>query len=183
MKNYIFLLVLLFASCKVKQNQQLSNPDYLLIKADRKIDKTLVDFLGEDLLKILLNADSVHAYLLDVNDKNPNTPKFAKIPIYQQAKTLNFRQQDYLVAALTLRDNYGLDDLMKNCIFNPGIGFEIFQQKQKVQALVCLDCDEWEFVMEGQANKREDCDAARPMLIRLCKQLFPEDAYIQQLKK
>lgn len=186
MKTKIILLLLvsfLLQQCSV-QKKQAQNIDeaYKSIKVERKIDTTLINFLGDSLLEVLLNADSIQSYLLDMSDTLTTTPKFAGISIFQKGNTLTFGQQDFLVSLVTLRDNYGIDSIVKSCIFNAGVGFDFFYKKQRLQLLICFDCDEWKFIFEGSTTKHEDCDAARPALVQLCKRLFPNDELIKKLK-
>lgn len=186
MKNRLILLMLvsfLLQQCSAqKRKTQKKDTAYQTVKVERKIDTTLVHFLGEPLLEILLNADSVQSYLLDMGDTAQTTSKFGGVPIYQKGSLLNFGQQDYLTSIVTLRDNYGIDDIVKSCLFNAGVGFEFFYKKQKAQLLVCFDCNEWKWILDEKTTKHEDCDAARPALVQLCKKLFPLDELIKQLK-
>lgn len=159
-----------------------SKSPFITVKTQRKIDTSLVRFLGMPLLTVLMNSDSIQGSLLDTDRNAKETTSFGTYALLQKGTKLPFRQQDFLMSIVTTTESYGLDSLVKNCLFNPAVGFEFFYKNQKAQLLICFDCDEWRFTFAGQPIKQEDCDFARPALIRLCKKVFPTDKIIQQLK-
>lgn len=151
--------------------------DFLVPKPDKKV----VGFLGKDICKVIQQSKIVKSYLLDpVATSTDTTPKFGGIPIFQKGKNLTISEADLLKKIVFNSKNYGLDSIVKNCVFTPGVGLEFIAGVQKVQLLICYECNEWRFVYKGK-QKHEDCDPARFSLVPLAKSIFPKDEIIQQL--
>ncbi|MDB5337268.1 MAG: hypothetical protein JWN70_2887 [Planctomycetaceae bacterium] len=74
----------------------------------------------------------------------------------------------------------------KKCGLEPGVAYRLWNGDRAVEVLVCFKCDVlWPHVMGSQFAKPhhewQDFDRARPELLALTKEAFPQDAEIQQL--
>ena len=86
-----------------------------------------------------------------------------------------------LSKVLTDPDTY-LWDSAKPCEFVPGVALRLSDANVRVDVLVCFSCEELEMYTNGKRVGHEDFDSRRTDLLRVAKQLFPEDEGIQKLK-
>lgn len=70
--------------------------------------------------------------------------------------------------------------LAKLCTFEPGVIFRLHRGAEEMMLLLCFKCDELMISIDGK-SKTEDFDFARPRLVTVVKQLFPNDPEIQAL--
>jgi hypothetical protein len=80
-----------------------------------------------------------------------------------------------------------LFELAKGCKFSPGVVLRFRDGKEHVDVLLCFSCDELRVLTvdaDGKVthDRTEDFDPARPTLVELVKEAFPDDAVIQGLK-
>jgi hypothetical protein len=75
----------------------------------------------------------------------------------------------------------------KGCMFEPVAGFRIWHDKRSVDVILCFHCNELKLISPDPVSKRypsrvQGFDKARPAMLRLVKQAFPDDREIQDLK-
>lgn len=150
--------------------------------------KPVRDFLGEDVLSVLGDVDSVEIYRIKPKEKHAITG-----PRIDDQEILGRSEEDVDDLALDLRGAL-LDEATykfgshKLCTFEPGVAFRIRgAEGGLVEVLVCFSCDEVMVtcIPEGEAKpepRHEDCDGARDVFLRIAKAAFPKDEVIQGLK-
>jgi hypothetical protein len=94
---------------------------------------------------------------------------------------LNVDQLRRLRAILNDPNTYWFG-VAKSCRFNPDILIQFAADNGRVVAVTfCFSCDEVRIEAEGVQTGIEDTDPQRPALLRLARELFPDDAYLQHL--
>ena len=78
------------------------------------------------------------------------------------------------LAELLSADNSYLWDLAKGCEPDYGVRIRFTRGDQQVNVLFCFGCDILEFLPGG---KSEDFDSIRPQLVKIVKQIFPEERF------
>ncbi|WP_254411007.1 hypothetical protein [Dyadobacter diqingensis] len=143
----------------------------------KKPDKAIKRFLGEEAYKLMVTSDSVQAYILDPMAKGEAL--FHGYAIFDKPKKLSKEEVEEVRAILSNQSNYGFDRIRKSCAFMPVIGLQ-FGSRTKLTVLISMACDEWSFVYKG-VKKKEDCDKARPQLVKFIKTIFPGDKAFETL--
>jgi hypothetical protein len=176
MPIWSFLLSCLFASALVS-----AEPD------DATPNPQVADFLGPAAVRIIAGATKVEAFRVDPRHGkvDPNARVIDGYPIIADAG----ERPDALP---TLRANlfdaatYDFDSA-KKCGFMPGVAFRVWKEQEHVDVLICYSCNELSVISYDTAGaiakrSQEDCDHARPSLLRLAKAAFPGDVQFQSLK-
>ena len=73
-------------------------------------------------------------------------------------------------------------DIAKACEFMPGVGFRFHESSAPLEVALCFSRDELAIWRAGRKLGSEDFDHARPRLVALVKQLFPDDPQLQSLR-
>ena len=102
-------------------------------------------------------------------------------PIISGPTAIDDASRAILSKVLTDPDTY-LWDSAKPCEFVPGVALRLSDANVRVDVLVCFSCEELEMYTNGKRVGHEDFDSRRTDLLRVAKQLFPEDEGIQKLK-
>ena len=102
-------------------------------------------------------------------------------PIISGPTAIDEASRATLSKVLTDPDTY-LWDSAKACEFIPGVALRLSDANVRVDVLVCFSCEELEMYTNGKRVGHEDFDPRRTDLLRVAKQLFPEDEAIQELK-
>jgi hypothetical protein len=80
---------------------------------------------------------------------------------------------------------WGVANSSKTCAFEPGVAFRVWRGGGAVEVLVCFKCDDlWPHVVGEPGTLQHEWlefDAARPALVALAKEAFPDDPTIQAL--
>lgn len=108
-----------------------------------------------------------------------NDGKIGGFPILTQGPSLLSEQMEEIRLILTDPRTYNFQT-SKLCMFEPGVVFLLHRGSEVVTLLLCFTCDELA-IRTGRESKGEDFDFARPRLVTLVKQLFPNDPVIQGL--
>ncbi|MBL8795634.1 MAG: hypothetical protein JNM56_17140 [Planctomycetia bacterium] len=74
----------------------------------------------------------------------------------------------------------------KGCKFSPGVVFRAWSGGSAVSVVLCFECDQLRATTRDEQGwvvheARADCDPGRAALVRLAKEVFTEDAEIQDL--
>jgi len=85
-----------------------------------------------------------------------------------------------LAVALTFPDSY-LWETVKGCMPEYGLCLSFFRGDNRVDVLVCFECNILLVTLNGTVSGGEDFDAIRPLLVRIAKAAFPADSVIQAL--
>ena len=86
-----------------------------------------------------------------------------------------------LSTALLDPKTYKWDGSVKACIFDPGVRIDFRTAPDLVQVVICFQCDELRVERNYQPVGFLDFDPGREKLVKLAKQLFPDDQVIQAL--
>jgi hypothetical protein len=70
----------------------------------------------------------------------------------------------------------------KSCLPDYGVRLEFQHDSDKVDVLLCFDCDVLAVYHNGKAVGGEDFDTGRSAILSIVKELFPDDGAIQSLK-
>lgn len=166
-----------------------------IVQASPTPSKKVLEFLSEPVVRILQAPTKVEIFRLDPYGLETRTSEISGYPIVS-ASHINDRTLGSKLAAVLLDEKTYSFNSVKLCGFAPGVAFRIWKNNEHVDVLVCFSCDELEIVYQPPADaghspettqdendaRREDFDAARPVLVRLAKKVFPKDESIQALK-
>ena len=77
--------------------------------------------------------------------------------------------------------------IISTCAFRPGVGFRVFKGQEAVEILLCFNCNEMRILSkdaEGNVTHRAigEFKPMRLVLLQLCKEGFPADSEIQELR-
>ena len=78
-------------------------------------------------------------------------------------------------------DSY-LWDIGKGCEPLFGVRLSFTQGEKQTDVFFCFECDILAVYFQGKPVGSEDFDKIRPQLVKIMKQIFPDDAVIQGLK-
>jgi hypothetical protein len=137
------------------------------------------EFLGPTAISILKRPAKVEAWRIHSDDKG--LAQSAAAP-----KILTIEQGEELANILQDSRTYNFDSA-KGCIFQPTVGLRIWRNNHSFEVILCFHCSELKVngpdaVKKEYASRIEDFDEARPKLVALVKQVFPDDVEIQALK-
>jgi uncharacterized protein YegJ (DUF2314 family) len=146
---------------------------------NREATMRQVVFGGNKSLDIVKSASDVQAFLINGSDFDAGQPS-TSYPVREGPVALNADQRKQLVDVLTSADIYEFDSA-KACLPIPGVKIEFAHDKHTVSVLFCFECNILLVYLDGAMVGSEDFDRGRPRIVRVLKQLFPENAVIQGL--
>jgi hypothetical protein len=149
------------------------------------------NFLGNDTVAILANADRVECYRIDgsvrhITTTPPSTQAVLGYAVLSTGPTQNAAFAGRLNAILFDQKTYRFD-AVKTCIFEPGVVFRVWRGQRHVDVLVCFKCDELRFETYDHDDSelksgQEDFDGNRAALLELSKEVFPNDPDLAALQ-
>jgi hypothetical protein len=86
------------------------------------------------------------------------------------------------VSDALLSPNSYLWDIAKSCIPTCGVKLSFVRNANRIDVLLCFECDILCISRDGRAIGYANFDNAREMFVRAAKQAFPDDEVIQNLK-
>ena len=141
---------------------------------------------GERVVGILASASRVEVFR--VFPEKPTEPMGKECGGYPVISTGKERDREFAakVAAILFDEKTYDFEKAKKCEFQPGVGLRLWRDKDWVDVTFCFSCDELEVSSKKPDEKElrtshEDFDAARPALVKLVKEAFPDDKEIQGL--
>lgn len=140
--------------------------------------ETAKNFLGRTGTIVLRQPTKIEAWRIHGGQGTPE--------IASPAKELNVDLARQLAALMLDSKTYSFDSA-KGCMFEPAVGFRIWRDKRSIDVILCFHCTELKLVSPDPVSPKypsrtEDFDNARPAMINLVKQAFPDDKEIQELK-
>jgi hypothetical protein len=151
--------------------------------------KRVIEFLGKEILEVLQDAVSVQTFRIKPKQEHGITgPRIEDQEMLATSKEPVPGLLMDLPGVLLDEGTYSFRSA-KGCTFEPGVAFRIKNTNdQVVEVLVCFTCNELmvTFIPGGDAKpaqKHEDCDNAREVLVGIAKAAFPDDEVIQGLKE
>ena len=85
-----------------------------------------------------------------------------------------------IVSILSAQKSYGWE-FGKGCIPNWGVRLSFYRGADRLDVLLCFECDILAVSWNGKKAQHEDFDPVRAELVRAVKALFPDDPVIQKL--
>lgn len=164
MRNALLLLVLLLCGCGTSDTQ-------------------VREYLGPEVVRVLENAPVVFTGLIDtdIDDAKSLEGISDTYPLRESGPALSDAQVIEVRSLIFDDDNWEFE-IMKGCIFRPGVTFKFFTRDEKqVDLLLCFSCNQWGFVHNGKLLI-EDNDRARTRLLKLVHELFPDDEALRKLR-
>jgi len=155
-------------------------------KEQHKGDSLVKKFYG-DYFSVVKDPDSAVAQLLNPEKEEKDSAK--RVYIYAKIGNpvgLSRKQKNKLIEILENRKSYSFDSTVKNCTFFPDVAFQLSKKEgkkvKKMNVFVALYCDVW-MIQHDSTEIYEDSDSARVEIVKLLKDIYPNDKYIQQLKE
>jgi hypothetical protein len=133
-------------------------------------------------LTVLSDAERVDAYLLGRLPGNINWQRavVTDYPPLGRPTTATDAQTKMLQSTLLDENNFEFG-IAKACVFEPGVRMDFIRGADKLQILICFECDSLQSFLNGLPVGGEDFDTGRPELVRMVKTLFPDDPGIRKL--
>lgn len=132
--------------------------------------------------KIFSGATKVEAFRLFSVHREKPIGKLERDPYFSKVSVRNSHFAARLGAVVLKPKQFS-----KDCIFEPAVGFRVWKNQQFVDTTICFHCSEL-FVTQSDPKLRNvpieagDFDSARPVLLVLTKEVFPDDTNIQAIK-
>jgi len=147
---------------------------------------TAKSFLGDRAVRIIKDATKVEVFR--IKPMKEQKPAGEVIGGYTVLSAGRDQGPDFArrLASVLLDDKTYAFDRAKGCIFSPGVVFRLWKGKESVEVITCFQCDEFSILAKdarGETIRQvgEDFDNARPALVKLAKDAFPDDKEIQAL--
>jgi hypothetical protein len=149
--------------------------------------------LGDRALRVLPAAAAVEVYRVDPKDyadptRTPTTPD-ERVGGYAVTATGPPQGPEFAARLRRLLFDPGTYwfEAAKGCIFQPGVAFRLRDGGDVVEVLLCFSCDELRILTRDAAGNvlhrgDEDFDPARPALVELAREAFPDDPVIRALE-
>jgi hypothetical protein len=144
------------------------------------------EFLGDRAIKVLVAVDRVEVFRIAPlwEKKKDQDANFVGYPLQATAKD---QGKDYAVRlAGILKDDGSYDwGIAKACEFGPGVGYRIWSGKDSIVVLICFQCNEIGVIPDESKPtilNAHSADPARPALLKLARQAFPDDQILRLLK-
>jgi hypothetical protein len=138
-------------------------------------------FGGSAYLATVANADSVNAWRTIGSLEQETRQGFKMADIYSRAgKPTPVSKSLGAPLAKQLQDRHSYirpGTALKGCIPVPEVLIAFTRGNQEVDAYFCFECN---VLVVGQVQS--DFDPGRPAILKLVKQIFPNDSFIQSLK-
>jgi hypothetical protein len=142
------------------------------------------DYVGERASKIFASPDRVEVFRMGSSREHPDaTQTLAGFPLLSTGKE---QGKDFArrLGAVLLNDGTYEWEMANGCIFDPGVAFRVWSGSESVLAIICFHCNQIGIVPD-EANPRSlrvhDADPGRPALLKLAREVFPDDVDLQQL--
>ncbi|MGX7689527.1 hypothetical protein ACWA1C_20340 [Flectobacillus roseus] len=119
-----------------------------------EMDSTVRFFLGDSASLILSQSRDIRIFRLG-NKEQDSHEGFEGYVIKKNWKIQSITQIDRLKRFLKNGKNYGIDQYVKNCTFNPTVGISVIYRGEHVNILVCPSCQVWRFIYKSNI-KEED---------------------------
>ncbi|MGC1272412.1 MAG: hypothetical protein WBC44_01800 [Planctomycetaceae bacterium] len=147
-------------------------------------DRVAEMFGGRDGLKTLTEPDKVEAYRLRPlpQDKQGRRTPLKEFQILSGPVTVPKESAKNVARSLLSYDSYEWDSA-KGCLPIYGVRLSFARGDDRVDVLLCFQCDVLLVYRNGKITGGEDFDAIRPVLVRTVKPLFPDDEVVQGLKE
>jgi hypothetical protein len=141
-------------------------------------------FGGAAGIDALRSADRVEAYRLGKlpDEINWQTATVSDYPVAAGPVVVPGSTAKHIAVVLQKPTSYGWE-FAKSCIIRPGVRLDFIRGNDRLQILLCFECDIVSIVLNGEHVGGEDFDNVRGELVRAIRSLFPDDPVIQTLRE
>ncbi|MBX7057685.1 MAG: hypothetical protein K1X75_06430 [Leptospirales bacterium] len=129
--------------------------------------------------ELYMAPDSIQAYLVS-SEPARRGDRLETFPVLQRGPLLTAEQAGRLQRMMINPQSYNFNSV-KKCPFLPRLGLVFYKGDERAHILVCFSCNEWSFG-SGDRGAIEDMDSVRPELLRLARELFPDDQVFRSLE-
>ncbi len=171
-----FMFLLLAVGCKSGQSQTWEGSVFT-----GQIDEEVERLLGGR----EIYADPQRVVPVIVNSEQESAAKKENLEGYaikRKGKLLSSEQIRNLQAVLFDAKTYDFQH-SKRCMFVPYLGFIFEKSGRQAHALFCFTCNEVSFGRNGAPGNLEDFDAKRREILKLGREIFPDDARLSGMKE
>ncbi|MDM8560354.1 hypothetical protein [Candidatus Parabeggiatoa sp. HSG14] len=147
------------------------NVNQELAEICEKIDRTVRNFLGCEIISILAKPDRVESFKVSPkwNPKKRDNA-LSGFPIIKQGADLSGELLKNFQTLIFDKSSYLLET-KKRCFFRPKVGLRFIRDENEVDVLLSFSCDTWLFSY-GKIKKLEDFDPIRKKLTEMKRFLF-----------
>ncbi len=124
---------------------------------------------------VLQKADKVEAFRVSHRGTQEITVTEGPVTVPPSVAT-------QLVSVLSAHQAYGWD-YAKGCIPFWGVRLAFYRGADRIDILLCFQCDILSVSLNGTQAEYEDFDPIRPNLVRAIKEIFPNDPTLQALSE
>jgi len=145
MKYLQILLIIttpLFWSCSIQQSNTINHISSQLLKPDSAV----IALMGNDLVSMLYEPDSIKCYTLNpLVRPDSMTKTIAGFAVNEYEGNVADNYISILQFLMQTEHNYRLDSLEKERKFTPETAFSFFKGKEKADVLIAMNCEMWGF--------------------------------------
>lgn len=159
------------------QVKPLQNAIMERVTGQAAIDKL---FGGKDAVATVAQPDKVEVYRIDPNSERTGNLTLEEFRITSGPIEPSHEVTSRLSAILTSPESYW--DVPSNCMPMYGVRVKFERAADRVDLLLCLECDESLIFSNGRFIGYGFFVPAHDLLVRVVQELFPDDKEIQSLK-
>jgi hypothetical protein len=141
--------------------------------------------VGVDGKRILSSPDRIEVFRIHGYESQAGGRTLRGYPILAEAVKLRPDFARRAAAVLLQPGNY--EWLRKKCAFTPGVALRFWRVTESVDVLLCFSCNQCLFAFGPEVrptwDHTMDCDRARPLLLDLAREAFPDDAALAALDR
>lgn len=178
----IFVAVGLLTACSESSIAQKSKVIITNEKHFIQPDSLVVQWLGESVCNVLFSPSRVVCYQVEPTFGGEENSKDAFLKA-KRMKIAQIGQPKYAILQFLIADstNYDFSPEEPKCHFTPYYAFTFSRRKESVTVFISFNCKKWAVESNGEVKTfKYNCQGD---LLRLCRGLFPEDEYINELIK
>jgi len=139
------------------------------------IDKAVLDFLGCDRIKTILDSEKAESYRIDwrgISDKNAMT--LEGYPVMERGKDLDIRYIRLIKKMICLSGSYEFQ-WAKRTRVRPSYMLRFIQGKESVCIAIDFDSSQWAFHYNGDVAEEDiNSKTAKPVLSDMIRSLFED---------
>lgn len=165
--------------------------DVFLNSSNQKIDSvSMINkesqyvILNNNIIEILKSAESMYCCIIDPLSKEDNNLELLdKYVILQKKEITSENQKKSIIDLITDKMSFEKFDWVKNCTFLPDIALQATSNGRELNILFSFYCNECMMILDGKQVFRNDCSLIQPRIIRMARQIFPNDKYLRTIVK
>lgn len=136
-------------------------------------DTSIAPALGNDVLQLIIQADSVTAFLFQEWQIDTSTNSILGFKVARSPIKLNVEQHTQLSNIVKTDSSYYWGSAAKRCDFFPRIGFKVKKRNRELFIMVATNCDVIRFMEpDGQTRLSKSCDPSHEAWTALGNSIF-----------